>query len=96
LILRFKKLKNMQWLWALILFSFLGKLTLHFYLDFTRKDNANLRDLFAGGGVSPWQLFFWYMELVDNKYKVVKKICNFLWIVFVISVVIFFISLVYK
>jgi hypothetical protein len=30
-----------------IIFIF-GKLAFHFYLDFTRKDNANLKYLFSG------------------------------------------------
>ena len=64
----------------LIVLTMLGKLIIHFYLDYTRKNNDNLKSFFIGG-FSPLELIFWYMEPVDSKYNLLKKICNFLFIV---------------
>lgn len=62
----------------LLLISLFGKLGIHLYLDFKRKDNANLRSLLIGGFTN-FELMLWYMQPVDKKYEVLKNICNILY-----------------
>ena len=65
---------------VLILVTGLSKLIIHFYLDYKRKNNDNLRS-FIIGNYTPLELIFWYMQPVQREYKYLKNICNMLFII---------------
>ena len=76
----------MSTLGILIIITILGKLFIHLYLDYTRKNNMNLKSLLMGGDIL--ELFFWYMETVDSKYIFLKKICNLLYVISILLLII--------
>ena len=77
----------MSILGILIIVTILSKLFIHLYLDYTRKNNINLKSLFIGG-VTPLELFFWYMQTVDSKYNFLKTICNLLNVISILLIII--------
>lgn len=70
----------------IFMITMLSKLSIHFYLDFTRKDNRNFRSYLMGVGTL--ELFLWYFHTVDSRYILLKNICNLFYLMSVILLII--------
>jgi hypothetical protein len=64
------------------IFSILGKLFLHFYLDSKKNKSIDFVP-----GFTPFSYFFFYFEDVNKKYKNQKVVCNALWVISIILLI---------
>ena len=71
----------------LTLISLLTKVALHMHLDWKHK-----KFKFFPTGFAPITYFFFYLDDVNKKFENEKRICNFFYIILIISIVLTFIA----
>jgi hypothetical protein len=66
---------------ATTLISFFAKLGLHIHLDVKNKRFKG----FQSGSMQPIEYIFFYIEDVDEKFEIEKKVCNFFYAILLLQ-----------